>query len=68
MNLKKLNSIIPIVSVGVMIVWGTLAKDYRYSWLAVFVGGILMAVINVISGKDEKKKKDESADEDDQEE
>ena len=48
MNRKTLNTIIPIVSVGVMVVWGTLAKSYDKSWLAVFVGGILMTVINVI--------------------
>ena len=56
MNRKKLNGIIPIVSVGVMIVWGTLAKDYSRSWLAVFVGGILMAVINVLGKKDDGEK------------
>ena len=51
MNLKKLNVIIPIVSVGVMIVWGTLANDYSHSWLAVFIGGILMTVLNVVGKK-----------------
>ena len=57
MNRKTLNTIIPIVSVGVMVVWGTLAKSYDKSWLAVFVGGILMAVINVIGkNKDDKDK------------
>ena len=54
MNLKMLNIIIPLVSVGVMIVWGTLAKSYDKSWLAVFVGGILMAVINVIGRNKDK--------------
>lgn len=54
MNLKTLNTIIPIVSVGVMVVWGTLAKDWSNSWLAVFVGGIAMAVLNVI-GKNKDK-------------
>jgi hypothetical protein len=57
MNLKKLNAIIPIVSVGVMIVWGILAKDWTKSWLAVFVGGILMAVLNIMGrNKDDGKK------------
>ena len=51
MNLKKLNVIIPIVSVGAMVVWGTLANDYGHSWLAVFIGGILMTVLNVVGGK-----------------
>ena len=51
MDLKKLNVIIPIVSVGVMIVWGTLAKSYDKSWLAVFVGGIIMTIFNVMGKK-----------------
>lgn len=54
MNRKTLNTIIPIASVGVMVVWGTLAKSYEHSWLAVFVGGILMAIINVV-GKNKDK-------------
>lgn len=56
MDLKKLNVIIPIASVGVMIVWGTLAKDWSKSWLAVFVGGIIMTILNVIGNKDKDKK------------
>ncbi len=51
MDLKKLNVIIPIVSVGVMVVWGTVAKDWSKSWLAVFVGGILMTVLNIMGKK-----------------
>ena len=60
MNRKTLNTIIPIVSVGVMVVWGTLAKSYENSWLAVFVGGILMTVVNAIA----KSKKDDDKDSD----
>lgn len=56
MDLKKLNVIIPIASVGVMIVWGTLAKDWSNSWLAVFVGGIIMTILNVLGNKDKDKK------------
>ena len=58
MNIKLLNIIIPMVSVGVMIVWGTLAKDYQHSGLAVFVGGILVAVINVLGRKDKNDNDD----------
>ena len=58
MNRKTLNTIIPIASVGVMIVWGTLAKDYSKSWLAVFVGGILMAVINAVGKNKDNDDKD----------
>lgn len=56
MDLKKLNVIIPIVSVGVMIVWGTVANDWSKSWLAVFVGGIIMTILNVLGNKDKDKK------------
>ena len=57
MDLKKLNVIIPIVSVGVMIVWGTVSGSYNNAWLAVFVGGIIMTVFNVLKGKDDEDKK-----------
>lgn len=55
MNLKTLIPIIAIISVGVMIVWGTIANSYKYSWLACFVGGIAIAVIAVINGAKNKK-------------
>ena len=51
MDLKKLNVIIPIVSVGVMIVWGTVSGSYNNAWLAVFVGGIIMTIFNVMGKK-----------------
>ena len=54
MNLKTWNIIMPIVSVGVMIVWGTLARSYEHSWLAVCVGGILMAILNVVGRNKDK--------------
>ena len=54
MNLKILNVVIPVVSAGIMVVWGTLANDWSKSWLAVFIGGILMTVLNVI-GKNKDK-------------
>lgn len=58
MNLKVLIPIIAIVSVGVMIVWGTLAGSYQHSWLACFVGGIAIAVVSIIAGsKNDKNKK-----------
>ena len=54
MNLKTLNVIIPVVSVAVMMLWGTLANDWSNSWLAVFIGGILMTIINVIAKNKDK--------------
>ena len=58
LDLKKLNVIIPIISVGVMIIWGTAANDWSKSWLAVFVGGILMAIVNVVGKNNNDDKKD----------
>ena len=57
MNPRKLNTIIPIISGTVMLVWDTLAKDWSRSWLAVVIGGGLMGVINVIYRKDDEDEK-----------
>lgn len=57
MDIKKLNVIIPIVSVAVMIIWSMVANDWSKSWLAVFVGGILMTIINVLGKKNDDDKK-----------
>lgn len=53
MDNKKLIPVISIVSVGVMVVWGLLAKDWSKSWLAVFVGGIAIAALSILN-KDKK--------------
>ena len=55
MKLKYLIPIIAIISVGIMVVWGILAKSFQYSWLAVFVGGALIAVLSILY-KDKDKK------------
>ena len=49
MKQKFLIPIIAIISVGIMVVWGILAKSFRYSWLAVFIGGIAIAVVSIIN-------------------
>lgn len=48
--------IIAIISVAVMIIWGTLANSYQYSWLAVFVGGIAITIFSIIQGAKNDKK------------
>lgn len=53
MDTKKLIPIISIISVAVMIIWGTVAKDWSKSWLAVFVGGIIITVISILGNKKE---------------
>ena len=56
-------AIIAMVSVLVMFIWGYAANDFGHSWLAVFVGGILMVSIKMIrkdKGYDDTEKKEES--------
>ena len=57
MDYKKLTTIIPILSVCVMLVWGLIANDWSKSWIAVVIGGILTAICGVLArnGKDDKK-------------
>ena len=49
MDNKKLIPVISIVSVGVMVIWGLLAKDWSKSWIAVMVGGIAIAVLSILN-------------------
>lgn len=49
MKPKYLIPIIAIISVGIMVVWGILAKSFQYSWLAVFIGGIAITVVSIIN-------------------
>lgn len=58
MKLKVLIPIIAIVSVAVMIVWSMITGDWSKSWLAVFVGGILIAILSIVIGAKEKNNKD----------
>ena len=63
MKLKVLIPIIAMVSAAVMVIWGTLGKAWNVSWIAVFVGGIAMAIISVIAGAQEKEKKEKAKEE-----
>lgn len=51
MDMKKLIPVISIVSVAVMIVWGLLANDWSKSWIAVFIGGIIITILSIINKK-----------------
>lgn len=56
MNMKKLAPIISILSVLVMILWGVLVPNgWSKSWLAVFAGGAIIAVLNIIYKGDDGK-------------
>ena len=57
MDYKKLSTIIPMLSVAVMIAWGVLGNDWGRSWIAVAIGGILAGVCRVMgSGKNDDGK------------
>jgi hypothetical protein len=51
MDNKKLIPVISMVSVGVMVIWGTLANDWSKSWIAVMAGGIAIAALSIINKK-----------------
>ena len=53
--LKAIIPIISIISVAVMIVWGTIAHSYQYAWLSVFVGGCIIACLSIYMGAKNKK-------------
>ena len=60
MKNRNISAIISIASVVIMIVWGTLAGTYKHAWLAVFVGGALIAILSSYN----KGKPDAKADRD----
>ncbi|MBQ6399419.1 MAG: hypothetical protein IJI21_04790 [Clostridia bacterium] len=51
MDNKKLIPAISMISVGAMVVWGLLANDWSKSWIAVVIGGIIIAVLSVVNKK-----------------
>lgn len=57
--MKKLGVLFPviaIISVAVMIVWGMLGNAWNISWIAVIIGGCLMAILAIVMGAMNKKK------------
>ena len=44
---SKIIAAIAMISVFVMIAWGTLAGTYQQAWLAVFAGGIAMTIVSM---------------------
>jgi uncharacterized BrkB/YihY/UPF0761 family membrane protein len=55
MDYKKLTTIIPILSVCVMLVWGLIANDWSKCWIAVVIGGVLTAICRAMAGNDKKE-------------
>ena len=63
MKNKNINAIISIVSVLIMIVWGTLAGTYKHAWLAVFAGGVLITVLSLYNkGRTDTETADKTSD------
>lgn len=56
MNLKTIIGIIPFVGCIVMVLWGFLGNAWNISWIAVVVGGILMAILSIINSNLQKDK------------
>ena len=64
MNLKTIINIIPFIGCLVMVLWGFLGNAWNISWIAVVVGGFLMAILSIINNgleKDKKEKKDDTS-------
>ena len=51
MNTKMLGLLYPIIaiiSVAVMVIWGMHGDAWGISWIAVFIGGCLMAILSIV--------------------
>ena len=54
---KMIGSICLFVGILVMVLWGVLGQAWGISWIAAFVGVMLMCICNVIAkGADDDKK------------
>ena len=49
MNLKTIINTIPFIGLIVMVLWGVLGNAWNISWIAVAIGGILMAILSIIN-------------------
>lgn len=57
-NLRMIGMICLFVGVAVQVVWGVLGNAWTISWIASFVGVMLMCIMNVIAKNAEKNNKD----------
>ncbi len=58
MDMKKWAPIISMISVAVMFIWGMFlpqAGGWGKSWIAVFIGGIIIAILSILN-KDKDNK------------
>ena len=56
MNSNKIASIIILIAVAVVIIWGFsgIAGGWHYSWMAMLVAVVAAGIVKVIGGKDDK--------------
>ena len=64
MNLKTIINIIPFVGLLVMVLWGTLGNAWNISWIAVVIGGILMAILSIVNSSMKKDKENNNKSDD----
>lgn len=55
MSPNKLASIIILIGVLVVVIWGItgIAGGWRYSWIAMLVAVVIAGIIRIIGGKDD---------------
>ena len=53
-NLKMIGMICLFVGIAVQVIWGFLGNAWSVSWIASFVGVMLMCIFNVIAKGNEK--------------
>ena len=56
MNPNKLASVIILIAVAVVIIWGFtgVAGGWHYSWIAMLVAVVIAGIVKVIGRKDDK--------------
>ena len=55
MNSNKLASIIILIAVAVVVIWGFtgIAEGWHYSWIAMLVAVVIAGIIKIIGRKDD---------------
>ena len=57
-NFRMIGMICLFVGIAVQILWGFIGQAWSISWIASFVGVMLMCICNVIAANADKDKKD----------
>ena len=69
MNMKLINTVIPIASLVIFFIWGWIEGSNAHSWIIFLIAGGLMSVLNTMgkgkeeTGKDEKNKEEKGKEE-----